>query len=241
MIRRESLHPITQIERQVVSIFQDMGFEVIEGPLVETEWYNFDALNIPKDHPARDLQDTFNLKDKEDKILRTQTSAVQVRYMEKHKPPFKIVCPGKVFRRDANDPSHIPEFYQIEGLKVSQDASMAELKGVLDTFAKNFFGPEMKVRWRPGYFPFVEPGMEVDVECSICKGEGCLTCAKSGWVELLGAGMVHPNVFRAAKYDPDEWQGYAFGIGMDRLAMMKFEINDIRTLYSGDLRFLKQF
>lgn len=239
------LHPLTQITREIIRIFQKMGFEIVEGPEIESEWYNFDALNIPKDHPARDMQDTFVLKAGEGRLLRTQTSAVQVAYMEKNKPPFKIIVPGKVFRRDAADAAHSFEFSQLEGLNISKTVSLADLKGVLADFIREFFGEDTKTRWRPGYFPFVEPGMEVDVSCSICQGKGCPTCKKTGWVELLGAGMVHPNVFRSAGYEPDPpaggWQGYAFGVGVDRLAMMKYKISDIRLLYSGDLRFLKQF
>ncbi len=234
------LHPITQMNRQVIEIFSNMGFEVVEGQELETEWYNFDALNIPANHPARDMQDTFALNNS-DKILRTQTSAVQVRFMEKNQPPFRIICPGKVFRRDATDASHSIEFNQLEGLVVSKEASMAELKGLLEIFLKKLFGGNIAMRWRPSYFPFVEPGVEVDIKCIICHGKGCSTCKKSGWVELLGAGMVHPNVFKSAKYGANQWQGYAFGIGIDRLVMMKFGISDIRVLRSGNLLFLKQF
>jgi len=239
------LHPLTYVERKIVSIFGNLGFEVVEGPEIASEWSNFDALNMPKEHPARDMQDTFTLKGDDSKegkrVLRTQTSAVQVPYMKDHQPPFRIIVPGKVFRRDASDVSHSSNFYQVEGLMVDDKVSLAELKGVLKQFIEEFFGPNTKVRWRPGYFPFVEPGMEVDVSCVICQGKGCPTCKRTGWVELLGAGMVHPNVFKAAKYDPEKVQGFAFGIGLDRLAMMKYGINDIRLLYSGDLRFLKQF
>ncbi|MFA6493083.1 MAG: phenylalanine--tRNA ligase subunit alpha [Patescibacteria group bacterium] len=235
------LHPLTQVERELVSIFSKLGFEVIEGPDIESEWYNFDALNMPKDHPARDMQDTFAIKDQSNMVLRTQTSAGQVAYMENHKPPFRIIIPGEVFRRDEADASHSPNFYQIEGLVVDKKVSMANLKGTLAQFIKEFFGENTKIRWRPGYFPFVEPGMEVDVSCTICGGKGCPTCKRTGWVELLGAGMVHPNVFKAAGYNPEEVQGFAFGVGLDRLVMMKYNINDIRILYSGDMRFLKQF
>lgn len=235
------LHPLTQVERKAVETFTKLGFEIVEGPLIESEYYNFDALNMPKDHPARDMQDTFAIKDMPGKVLRTQTSAAQVAYMEKHQPPFKVIIPGEVFRRDASDMSHSPDFYQIEGLAVDKNISMANLKGTLEQFIREFFGEETKIRWRPGYFPFVEPGLEVDVSCTICGGKGCPTCKKTGWVELLGAGMVHPNVFKAAGYNPNEVQGFAFGVGLDRLAMMKYNINDIRLLYSGDLRFLKQF
>ncbi|MCL5407542.1 MAG: phenylalanine--tRNA ligase subunit alpha [Patescibacteria group bacterium] len=235
------LHPLTQVERKLVSIFQKLGFEMVEGPDIESEWYNFDALNMPKDHPARDMQDTFVVKGQQNKVLRTQTSAGQVAYMEKHQPPFKIIIPGEVFRRDAADASHSPNFYQIEGLVVDKNVSMADLKGALAQFIKEFFGESTKIRWRPGYFPFVEPGMEVDVSCTICGGKGCQTCKQTGWVELLGAGMVHPNVFKAANYDPEKVSGFAFGVGIDRLTMMKYGISDIRVFYANDLRFLKQF
>ncbi|HLB95681.1 MAG TPA: phenylalanine--tRNA ligase subunit alpha [Patescibacteria group bacterium] len=250
------LHPLTQVERKLVDIFEKMGFEVVEGPEIETEWYNFEALNIPKDHPARDMQATFILKNDKDRILRTHTSAAQVRFMEKNQPPFRIIVPGKVFRRDAPDASHSFEFNQLEGLAVGEDISLAHLKGTLKSFIEEFFGFKTAVRFRPGYFPFVEPGIEVDISCTICQGKGCPTCKKTGWLELLGAGMVHPNVFKAAGYDPERpalparldsakragrWQGFAFGVGLDRLAMLKYKINDIRLLSSSDLRFLKQF
>lgn len=239
------LHPLAQVEQKLVEIFSRLGFEVVEGPDIESEWYNFDALNMPKDHPARDMQDTFVIKGQDSRhnglVLRTQTSAGQVAYMEKHQPPFRIIIPGEVFRRDQADASHSPNFYQIEGLVVEKDISMAHLKGVLTQFIREFFSEKTQIRWRPGYFPFVEPGMEVDVSCVICGGKGCPTCKRTGWVELLGAGMVHPNVFKAAGYDPDKVQGFAFGVGLDRLVMMKYNISDIRLLYSGDLRFLKQF
>lgn len=235
------LHLLTQANREVIKIFEEMGFAIVEGPQITTEWYNFDALNIPKNHPARDMQDTFRLKHDHNKLLRTQTSAIQVEYMEKNQPPFKIICPGKVFRRDASDPSHTVQFYQLEGLAVDLNISLADLTSILENFAKQYFGSNTKIRFRPGYFPFVEPGLEMDVSCSICQGRGCPTCKRKGWVELLGAGMVHPNVFKAAQYDSGKWQGYAFGMGIDRLAMMKYQINDIRTLYENDLRFLKQF
>lgn len=241
MNQRGHSHLLTQVGRQIVNIFRDMGFAVIEGPEIETEWYNFDTLNMPKNHPARDMQATLHIADGKNKLLRTQTSAVQVKYMENNEPPYKIISPGRVFRRDASDASHSSQFYQLEGFSVTKDASMAELKGVLSKFIEEFFGKGTKIRWRPGYFPFVEPGMEVDIQCSICGGKGCPTCKRKGWVEVLGAGMIHPKVLAAAKYKEDEWQGYAFGLGLDRLAMMKYQINDIRLLYSGDLRFLKQF
>lgn len=235
------LHPLTYIEREIIAIFQEMGFSIVEGPVIETEWYNFEALNIPESHPARDLQATFVLKHAQGTLLRTQTSAVQVAFMEKNQPPLRIVVPGKVFRRDAADASHTAEFYQLEGLMVDKDVSLANLKAVLAEFIRQFFGESVKIRWRPGYFPFVEPGMEVDISCVICHGKGCPTCKKTGYVELLGAGIVHPNVFRAAGYEPEKWRGLAFGVGLDRLAMMKYAIPDIRLLYANDLRFLKQF
>lgn len=234
------LHPLTQVEREIVSIFGSLGFKVVEGPEIESQWYNFEALNFPKDHPARDMQATLTLKDS-DKILRTHTSAAQVAYMEKNQPPIRIIVPGKVYRRDASDASHTPQFRQVEGLMVDKNVNMAQLKGVLAEFIAKFFGPKTKIRWRPAYFPFVEPGMEVDICCNLCQGKGCPACKKSGWMELLGAGMVHPNVFKAAGYQPDKWQGFAFGMGVDRIVMMKYGINDIRLLYNSDLRFLKQF
>lgn len=234
------LHPLTQVERKCVDIFQKMGFGVIEGPEVETEWHNFDALNMPADHPARDAQDTLRLTTN-GKILRTQTSSVQIRFMESHQPPFRIIAPGRVFRRDALDASHSFEFNQLEGLAVEENISFAQLKGTLARFIEEFFGAGTKVRFRPGYFPFVEPGMEVDIGCTICHGRGCSTCKKTGWLELLGAGMVHPNVFRAVDYDPQTTRGFAFGVGLDRLAMLKYQISDIRLFFDSDMRFLKQF
>jgi len=222
-------HPISLVQRQIEEIFQSMGFSVLDGPEIETEYYNFDALNIPKNHPARDLWDTFWLKDI-DLLLRTHTSPMQARYMEKHQPPLRIIVPGRCFRHEATDASHDVQFYQIEGLMVGQDVSMVHFKGVIEGFLKRFFGPEVKMRLRPGHFPFTEPSFEVDI-----KREG------KDWLEIMGAGMVHPNVFKAVGYTPGEWQGFAFGVGLDRLAMLKYKIDDIRLFYSGDLRFLKQF
>jgi phenylalanyl-tRNA synthetase alpha chain len=236
------LHPITQVLRQVEEIFQTMGFEVVEGSDIETEYYNFDALNIPENHPARDLWDTFWLKTKPERLLlKTHTSPMQVRYMEKHNPPLRIIVPGRCFRHEATDASHEHTFYQVEGLMVGKDISLANLKGVLEGFMKRFYGPEVKLRWQPSYFPFVEPGLELLVSCSVCKGKGCSTCEQRGWTEVIPCGMVHPNVFKAVGYNPANWQGFAFGMGLDRIAMMKYGINDIRLFYSGDLRFLKQF
>ena len=226
---RGYLHPITLVQRQIEEIFQSMGFSVINGPEIETEYYNFDALNIPKNHPARDAWDTFWLKDI-DLLLRTHTSPMQARYMEKHNPPLRIIVPGRCFRHEATDASHDVQFYQVEGLMVGDNISMANFKGVIEMFLKVFFGPMAKMRLRPGFFPFTEPGFEVDV-----KRE------KGGWLEIMGAGMVHQNVFKTVGYKPVRYQGFAFGVGLDRLAMIKYQIDDIRLFYSSDLRFLKQF
>ena len=233
------LHPLTQVKRKVEEIFQAMGFSVIEGPEIETERYNFDALNIPKDHPARDMWDTFYLKN--GLLLRTHTSPVQIRYMEKNNPPLKIIVPGRIFRHEATDASHEINFYQVEGLMVGKDISAANFKAIIQEFLSRFFGKPVKARLRPSFFPFTEPSFEVDMTCLVCQGKGCSTCSRTGWIELLGAGMVHPYVLKAAGINPKNWQGFAFGMGMDRLAMMKYKINDIRLFYSGDLRFLEQF
>ena len=223
------LHPISLVQRQIEEIFQSIGFSVLDGPEIETEYYNFDALNIPKNHPARDLWDTFWLKDIK-MLLRTHTSPIQARYMEKHQPPLRIIAPGRCFRHEATDASHDVQFYQAEGLMVGHDVSVSNFKGVMEGFLKRFFGPEVKMRLRPGYFPFTEPSFEVDI-----KREG------KDWLEVMGAGMVHPNVFKAVGYTPGKWQGFAFGVGLDRLAMIKYKIDDIRLFYNSDLRFLKQF
>jgi len=222
-------HPISLVQGQIEESFQSMGFSVVDGPEIETEHYNFDALNIPKNHPARDAGDTFWLKNI-DLLLRTHTSPMQARYMEKNNPPLRIIVPGRCFRHEATDASHDVQFYQVEGLMVGKNVSMANFKGVIETFLKDFFGPELKMRLRPGYFPFTEPSFEVDIKREDGK-----------WLEIMGAGMVHPNVFKSAGYSPNEWQGFAFGVGMDRLAMLKYKIDDIRLFYSNDLRFLKQF
>ena len=238
------LHPLTLVRRKVEKIFESMGFCVVQGPHIETEWYNFDALSIPKDHPARDLWDTFWLDQKRNKeklLLRTHTSPVQVRYMEKHNPPFRIIVPGRVFRHEASDASHDIQFYQVEGLMIDTDISVTNFKGIIDQFLRKFFNRKIKTRLRPGYFPFVEPGFEIDVQCFICQGKGCSTCSQTGWVELCPGGMVHPNVLKAGGLNPKNWQGFAFGMGLDRLAMMTYKIGDIRLFYNGDLRFLKQF
>ena len=219
-----NIHPIAQIIRELSKVFTEMGFEIASGPEMDTAWYNFDALNVPKDHPARDMQDTFWIKDKEDSVMRTHTSNVQVRFMESHKPPFKIIAPGKAFRNEATDATHEVQFHQIDGLVVGKDISVAHLKGTLETFLKKLLGDDIEFRLRPGFFPFVEPGFEVDLKF------------RGKWMEVLGAGMVHPNVLRNGGIDPQEFSGFAFGVGADRLAMMKYNITDIRLFYNGDLR-----
>ncbi len=238
------LHPLTQAKRKVEDIFQKMGFQIVLGPEIESEWYNFDALNIPSDHPARDLWDTFYLKN--GLLLRTHTSPMQVRFMEKNNPPLRIVVPGRIFRHEATDASHEMTFYQVEGLMIGKKVSVANFKAVIQEFFQRFFEKKVKIRMRPSFFPFVEPGFEVDMSCLVCKGKGCPVCSKTGWIEMMGAGMVHPNVLKAAKLIPHRkdgsgWQGFAFGVGLDRMAMMKHKVDDIRLFYSGDLRFLNQF
>jgi len=215
---------------------------VVEGPEIESEWYNFDALNIPKDHPARDMWDTLWLKDPK-LLMRAHTSPVQIRYIEKNQPPIKILVPGRVFRHEATDARHEINFYQVEGLMIGDrgKVSAANFKAVIEDFFSKFFGKKITTRLRPGYFPFVEPGFEIDISCFICGGKGCPTCKNSGWIETMGAGMVHPSVLKNSGLNPKFFQGFAFGMGMDRLAMMKYKINDIRLFYSGDLRFLQQF
>ncbi len=236
-----NLHPITLVRRQVEEIFQNMGFSVIQGPEIETEWYNFDALNILPDRPVRDIWDTLWLQTNPKLLLRTHTSPVQIHYMEKHQPPFRIIAPGRVFRREATDASHEVQFYQAEGLMVGKDISVANFKAIAQEFFQQFFNKDIKIRLRPGFFSFTEPSFEIDINCVVCQGKGCKTCAGTGWVETLGAGMVHPNVLKAGGINPKFWQGFAFGMGLDRLAMMKYKINDIRLFYGSDLRFLKQF
>ncbi len=233
------LHPLTLVKRKTNEIFQAMGFSVVEGPEMENEWYNFDALNIPKDHPARDLWDTFYLKN--GLLLRTHTSPVQIRYMEKNQPPLRIIVPGRIFRHEATDVSHEFNFYQIEGLMIDKAVSISNFKAIIQEFFQKFFEKPVKIRIRPGYFPFTEPSFEVDMTCLSCGGKRCSVCKKTGWLEMMGAGMVHPNVLKAAGLNPKNWQGFAFGMGLDRLTMMKYKIQDIRLFYSGDLRFLQQF
>lgn len=232
-------HPLTVVLDDIKDIFIGMGYSIAEGPEVEYAEMNFDALNTPKDHPARDLQDTFYIT--EDIILRTQTSPVQARTMLKQKPPIKIIVPGRVYRSDSVDATHSPMFHQIEGLVVDENVTMSDLKGTLETFAKTYFGEETKIRLRPHHFPFTEPSAEVDVSCFVCGGEGCRVCKGEGWIEILGAGMVHPNVLEAAGIDSKKYTGFAFGMGLERIAMTKFDINDMRYLYENDVRFLKQF
>ncbi len=233
------LHPITQTLQEIQNVFVSMGYEVVDGPEVETDWYNFGALNFPEDHPARDEQDTMMLDG--DLLLRTHTSPVQIRYMEQHQPPLAIIVPGRVYRRDTPDATHNPMFVQCEGLIVDTDITLADLKGTLDHFAKALFGPETRTRFRPGYFPFTEPSAEVDATCPACHGEGCRVCKGSGWVELLGCGMVHPALFENVGYDPEKVQGFAFGMGVDRIAAVRYGLRDIRAYYDNDLRFLRQF
>jgi phenylalanyl-tRNA synthetase alpha chain len=238
-VRPGSLHPVTQIQTEIEDLFTAMGFAVLDGPEVETEYYNFDALNIPADHPARDMQDTFWLTDGH--LLRTHTSPVQVRGMEKLGPPLRMIAPGRVFRNEEVDASHEHTFYQVEGMMVDRDVSVANLIYFMKTMLSAIFSREMTVRLRPGFFPFVEPGFELDIKCLICDGQGCAVCKYSGWVELCPCGMVHPNVLRMSGIDSDEWSGFAFGLGLTRLAMMRYQIDDIRLLNGGDLRFLNQF
>ena len=233
------LHPLNTVLNDMIDIFQSMGFDVVDGPEVETDHYNFECLNVPADHPARDMQDTFYLA--ENILLRTQTSAAQVRTMETRKPPIRVICPGRVFRADEVDATHSPVFHQIEGLVVDKGVTMCDLKGVLEQFAHEIYGPETKVKFRPSFFPFTEPSVEVDVSCSECGGKGCRVCKGAGWIEILGAGMVHPNVLRSCGIDPEEYSGFAFGIGLDRLTTTRYKISDIRLLFENDKRFLDQF
>ncbi len=233
------LHPLNTVLDDMINIFQSMGFDVVDGPEVETDHYNFECLNVPADHPARDMQDTFYLA--ENLLLRTQTSAAQIRTMETRKPPIRVICPGRVFRADEVDATHSPVFHQIEGLVVDKGITMCDLKGVLEEFAHEIYGNDTKVKFRPSFFPFTEPSVEVDVTCSECGGKGCRVCKGSGWIEILGAGMVHPNVLKSCGIDPEEYSGFAFGIGLDRLTTTRYKISDIRLLFENDKRFLDQF
>lgn len=233
------LHPLSIVTNDLIDIFQSMGFDVLDGPEVETDYYNFECLNVPADHPARDMQDTFYLADKI--LLRTQTSAAQIRTMENRKPPIRIICPGRVFRADEVDATHSPVFHQLEGLVVDKGVTMCDLMGVLEQFAREIYGDDVKVRFRPSFFPFTEPSVEVDISCTECGGKGCRVCKGEGWIEILGAGMVHPNVLRCCGIDPDVYSGFAFGLGIDRITTTRYKISDIRLLFENDKRFLEQF
>jgi len=233
------LHPLTIILNEIVSVLEGMGFEVATGPDIETDYYNFEALNIPENHPARELQDTFYLNN--GKLLRTHTSPVQIRVMEKHKPPIRIIAPGRVFRKDTPDATHSPVFHQVEGLYINKDVTLAELKGTLLAFARAMFGPKMYIRFRSGFFPFTEPSVEYDFTCVLCNGKGCSICKGTGWLEISGAGMVDPAVFKFVNYDSEKYTGYAWGMGVERIAILKYQISDIRLFYENDVRFLEQF
>jgi phenylalanyl-tRNA synthetase alpha chain len=232
------LHPITQVLQEICGIFARMGYRIVKGPNVELDYYNFEALNMPKDHPARDMQDTFYVSD--NVVLRTQTSPMQVRTMERQKPPVSIISPGKVYRRDS-DVSHTPMFHQVEGLLVDKGVTFGDLKGTLTAFVHQMFGSGTALRFRPSFFPFTEPSAEVDIRCVICNGQGCRTCSSSGWLEILGSGMVDPEVYRFVDYDPEIYSGFAFGLGIERIAMLKYGIDDIQLFFRNDIRFLRQF
>ena len=237
-MRKGALHPVTRVKNQLIDIFAGMGFEIFEGPEIENEYYNFTALNTPADHPARDMQDTFYLS--EEYLLRTQTSAGQIRFMEEHRPPIKMLSPGRVFRSD-DDATHSPMFHQMEGLVVDKNVTLCDLQGMLDEFARTMFSSSSKTRLRPSYFPFTEPSVEVDVSCAACGGKGCSLCKGTGWIEVLGAGMVNRRVLENCRIDPDEYTGFAFGMGIERIAMLKYGINNIKLLTENDVRFLEQF
>ena len=238
-IRAGRFHPLALVQRQLEDIFLGMGYSIVDGPEVEFDYYNFQALNIPPDHPARDTQDTFYITD--NILLRSQTSPVQARVMEKTQPPIKIISPGRVYRSDAVDATHSPLFHQLEGLVIDRGITMGDLKGTLEMFAKRMFGEKTEIRFRPHHFPFTEPSAEVDVSCFLCGGSGCRFCKGEGWIEILGAGMVHPNVLRNCGIDPEEYSGFAFGLGIERIALLKYHIDDMRLLYENDVRFLNQF
>jgi phenylalanyl-tRNA synthetase alpha chain len=257
-VKRGHLHPLSIVQNEVEDIFTSMGFEIADGPEVETEWYNFDALNIPKDHPARDAWDTFWLKPTNNKqqttnnggkfsvesdklLLRTHTSPVQIRYMQTHKPPFRIIAPGRCFRNEATDAAHEHTFYQFEALMVGDDINVGHLKHISKEFFDRFFKKDVKIRLRPSFFPFTEPSFEFDISCTVCGGKGCSSCKGTGWLEVAGAGMVNQQVFVNAGYPRNKYTGFAWGFGLERLAMMKYKIDDVRLFHSGDLRFIKQF
>lgn len=233
-----SLHPVTQVKHRINEYFSRLGFDIVDGPEIETEFYNFEALNIPGHHPARAMHDTFYFGD--GRLLRTHTSPVQIRTMEQRKPPFRLIAPGRVYRCDS-DVTHTPMFHQVEGLLIDKQATLAGLKGLLEDFFAYFFGRQLAVRFRASYFPFTEPSAEVDIECTQCSGKGCRSCKFTGWLEVLGCGMVHPNVLKAVNISPDEYQGWAFGMGMDRLAMLYYGIDDLRMMFENDITFLSQF
>jgi phenylalanyl-tRNA synthetase alpha chain len=233
-------HPIIDTLDGIVRTFKELGFETASGPEMETDWYNFEALNIPADHPARDTQDTFYIEGT-DKLLRTHTSPVQVHVMEKQKPPLRVIIPGRVYRNEATDATHLATFHQVEGLAVDENITFGDLKGTLTLFLQKMFGSDLKVRFRPSYFQFTEPSAEVDVQCFMCKGKGCRICKGTGWIEMMGCGMVHPNVFRSVKYDTEKYTGFAFGMGIERLTMMRKGLDDVRLLYENNLQFLNQF
>jgi phenylalanyl-tRNA synthetase alpha chain len=235
---RGHLHPVTQISLEISRIFHALGFATVEGPEVELDYYNFEALNIPKDHPARDMQDTFYISD--EVVLRTHTSPLQVRTMEKRRPPIRIIAPGRTYRCDS-DATHTPMFHQVEGLMVGEGISFGDLKGILTVFVHQMFGADVALRFRPSFFPFTEPSAEVDIECVMCRGQGCRVCSQTGWLEILGSGMVDPEVFKMVGYDPNRVTGFAFGMGIERIAMLKFGIDDLRLFFENDLRFLRQF
>ncbi|NOX90331.1 MAG: phenylalanine--tRNA ligase subunit alpha [Calditrichaeota bacterium] len=232
-------HPLLIVADEIKDIFRSLGFSIEDGPEIENDFFNFEALNIPKTHPARDMQDTLYVTD--DILLRTHTSPVQIRVMQRQKPPIQMIAPGRVYRRDTPDASHSPFFHQVEGLVVDEGITFADLKGIIQAFAHRMFGEDVKVRFRPSFFPFTEPSAEYDFSCVFCKGRGCRVCKNTGWMEISGAGMVHPNVFKAAGIDPETYTGYAFGMGIDRIAMIKYNINDIRIFFENDVRFLNQF
>ncbi len=232
------LHPVTMVIRRISAFFQSVGYQVVEGPEIEDDYHNFEALNLPPHHPARAMHDTFYFDAQT--LLRTHTSPVQVRVMESQQPPIRIICPGRVYRRDS-DLTHTPMFHQIEGLVIDREASFADLKGTIIEFLRVFFEKDLNVRFRPSYFPFTEPSAEVDVQCVNCLGDGCRVCSQTGWIEIMGSGMVHPNVLRASGIDPEEYTGFAFGMGPDRMAMLRYGVNDLRLYFENDLRFLRQF
>ncbi|MBB3046748.1 phenylalanyl-tRNA synthetase alpha chain [Litorivivens lipolytica] len=232
------LHPVTRTIERIEAFFGSIGFESVEGPEIEDDYHNFEALNIPAHHPARAMHDTFYVSD--NTVLRTHTSPVQVRVMENREPPLKVICPGRVYRCDS-DLTHTPMFHQVEGLLISEDSSFADLKGLIESFLRAFFEKELAVRFRPSYFPFTEPSAEVDIQCVICGGEGCRVCSQTGWIEIMGCGMVHPKVFEYSNIDPDKYSGFAFGMGVERLSMLRYGVNDLRLFFENDLQFLRQF